>query len=384
MYILYSSSEEGKMSKKSIVACCVISLFVFVSWASTDDTKMPSNAEKSSDVKTSGIIFLRYDYDYIGTDKGKGFNKIDIERTYLTFESSIAGNAKVKVVTDIYQNAKSLIVKDIYGNDVKISSYYDGWSVRLKNAYVDINPLHLITIRAGMLGSPWISVAEKAWCYRFVKKTFSDAEKLFDTADLGAGLIFKLPKDYGEAMLAVLNGTGYTSPESDKFKDINPRITLVPLPNNKILKGLSLSGYYYLGKRSDNEKILNRNRVGALLSFTNSLVNIGGEFDASNNQKLNKSKNIEDENGMGFSIYGELKFAELAPTKLKNLGLIVRFDSWDPNTDIENDAHNTLIAGLIYTLTKNVRSAINLQQTSFEDSENETKKQISCQVEVKF
>ncbi len=370
------------MLKKSMVICCVICLIVFVSGIFANDQK--TSIDKLPDIKTSGVFFIRYNYDLTDTGKGEGFNKVDIERAYLTFDSSIASNAKVKVVTDIYQNAKSTTIKDLNGNDVKISSYYEGWSVRLKNAYLDINPSSSITIRVGMLGSPWISAVEKAWCYRFIKKTLADTEKFFDTADLGAGLIFKLPKNYGEAMIAFLNGNGYVKPESDKFKDVSPRITIVPLPDNEIFKGLSISGYYYLGKYVDGGKNLDRNRMGALLSFNNSLVNVGAEFDVSNDQKLNKSKNIEDINGMGFSTFGELKFAKFTTTPMKNFGIIMRFDSWDPNIDIEDDAHKALVAGFIYTLTKNVRSSLNVQQISFENTESKTERQVLCQVEVKF
>lgn len=372
------------MLKKSVLLCSVIYLFVITFKVFAIDAKASSSSDKFPEVKSSGVIFMRYDYDLTDISKGKGFNKLDIERTYFTIDSAIASNTKVKVVFDIYQNTKSVIIKDAGGNEVKVPSYYDGWSVRLKNAYADITPIPIMTIRAGMLGSPWTCVVEKSWNYRFIKKVLVDSEKLLDTADLGAGLVINLPGDHGEAMFAVLNGPGYTKPESDKFKDINPRITFVPLPKNEMLKGLSISGHYYLGKRSDGKNDYDRNRMGALLSFTNSFVNIGSEFGISNDQKLDKNGNIEDVNGMGFSTFGELKFAKITTTLIKNMGLIVRIDSWDPNTEAENDAHNVLLAGIIYTMTKNFRTCLSYQQFSYEDSKIETARQISCQAEVKF
>lgn len=372
------------MLKKSVLLCCATYLIVITFKVFPIDTKVPSSSDKFPEVKSSGVIFMRYDYDLTDIGRGKGFNKLDIERTYLTIDSAVASNAKVKVVFDIYQNAKSVTIKDAGGNEVKVPSYYDGWSVRLKNAYADITPLPIITIRAGMLGSPWTSVVEKAWNYRFVKKVLVDSEKLLDTTDLGACLVINLPKDLGEAVFAVLNGPGYTKPESDKFKDINPRITLVPLPKNEMFKGLSISGHYYLGKCSDGKNDYDRNRMGALINFTNSFINIGGEIDISNDQKLNKNGNIEDINGRGFSTFGELKFAKITTTSLRNVGLIVRIDSWDPNTDVENDAHDILLAGFVYTMTKNFRTSLSFQQFSYENSKIETARQISCQAEVKF
>ena len=192
------------------------------------------------EVKTSGVMYINYIYDINDLGKGEGFNRFDLERTYLNFESNIAEKAKIKVTTDIYQNTKSVSIKAEDGSkpdetDVKttsIASYYDGWSVRLKNAYVDLDLIPMTTIRAGMIGTPWIPIVEKAWCYRFVKPTLTDAEKLFSSADMGAAAIVKIPDGYGEVMLAVLNGVGYSKPEDDKYKDICPRITINPLPKN--------------------------------------------------------------------------------------------------------------------------------------------------------
>lgn len=77
---------------------------------------------------------------------------------------------RLRLFFDIYQNFKCVTIKDASGNEVKVPSYYDGWSARLKNAYADITPIPIVTIRAGMLGFPWTSVVEKSWNYRFVKK----------------------------------------------------------------------------------------------------------------------------------------------------------------------------------------------------------------------
>ena len=69
---------------------------------------------------------------------------------------------------------------------------------------------------------------------------------------------------------------------------------------------------------------------------------------------------------------------------MNNLGLLARFDSWDPNTDKENDAHSAILAGLTYTVAKNVRAALDLQQTSYQASDKNSTSQIMGQVEVKF
>jgi hypothetical protein len=298
----------------------------------------------------------------------------------------------MRVTTDIYQNAKVVSFKAEDGSkadntdakSIQIASYYDGWSVRLKNAYVDLDLFPLTTIRAGMIGTPWIPTVEKVWGYRFVKPTLTDAEKLFSSADMGAAVIIKLPQGYGEAMLAVLNGTGYSKPEDNKYKDIVPRIILTPFPNDAILKGLGVSGYYYLGKTASGDESLDRNRVGGMVNFGYDFVNIGVEFDISKDQSLDKNNAKLDTNGSGLSAFGEVKFTKFLPAPLNNLGLLARFDSWDPNTDKENDAHSVILAGLTYAVAKNVRAVLDLQQTSYQASDKNSTSQIMAQVEVKF
>jgi len=244
----------------------------------------------------------------------------------------------------------------------------------------------MTTISVGLIGTPWIPTVEKAWGYRFVKPTLTDAEKLFSSADLGASLAFKIPQNYGEFVIAVLNGNGYSKVEDDKYKDIVPRITINPLPNDDILKGLSMSGYYYLGKKASGDDSVDKTRSGSLLNFKYDFMNIGGEFDVSNDADIN---------GMGFSVFGDVKFAKFLPAPLNNLGILGRFDSWDANTDKDDDAHTALIVGLFYSITKNVNAVINLEQKTYEvdlhkmgivkgETSDKSTTQVLAQLEAKF
>jgi hypothetical protein len=356
--------------------------------------KKPAEVKKPTigEIKTSGVMYINYIYDVDDLGKGKGFNRFDLDRTYLTFESNIADVAKMRVTTDIYQNASSVSFKAEDGSkadntDVKsisVPSYYTGWSVRLKNAYVDVNLIPYTTLRAGMIGTPWIPLVEGVWKYRFVKQTLTDAEKLFGSADVGAAAIVKIPQGYGEVMLAVLNGPGYSKPEDNKYKDIVPRITLTPFPTDAILKGLGVSGYYYLGKTASGDTSLDRTRVGAMLNFSYDFINVGGEFDTSKDQSLDKNSATVDTNGSGFSVFGDVQFKKFLPAPLDNLGVLARFDSWDPNTDKADDGHSVILAGLTYGVAQNVRLVVDLQQTSYQAADKNSTSQIMGQVEVKF
>ncbi|MEK7397674.1 MAG: hypothetical protein AAB116_12150, partial [Candidatus Poribacteria bacterium] len=211
-----------------------------------------------------------------------------------------------------------------------------------------------------------------------------DAIGLFSTTDLGASAIVKLPKGYGEVTLAILNGTSFSKPEDDKYKDIVPAITLTPFPENNALKKLALSGYAYLGKRANGEESLDRNRFGGMVSFGYDFINIGAEFDISKDQSVDRSKDIVDTNGSGLSAFGEVKFTKFLPAPLDNLGILARFDSWDPNTDSKDDSYSVIVAGLTYAVVKNVRASINLQQKSYQATDKDSTSQAMCQLEVKF
>jgi len=235
-----------------------------------------------------------------------------------------------------------------------------------------------------MIGTPWIPLVEGAWKYRFVKPTLTDAEKLLSSADMGAAAIVKIPQGYGEVMFAVLNGPGYSKPEDNKYKDIVPRVTLMPFPTDAILKGLGVSGYYDLGKTASGDTGLDRTRLGAMLNFSYDFVNVGAEFDMSKDQSLDKNSATVDTNGSGFSVFGDVKFTKFLPEPLNSLGVIARFDSWDPNTGKENDGHSVILAGLTYAVVKNVRLVVDLQQTSYQATDKDSTSQVLGQLEVKF
>lgn len=364
------------MKKMLVILVSLFFTVMLVSVSYSADAK-PAEAKKPTlgEVKTSGVVYLDYIYDVDDLGKGEGFNRFDIERAYLSFDSNIAENAKVRVRTDVYNNTKSVSFTSGDGKDVKVGSYYDGWTVRIKNAYVDLKMIPMTTVSFGVIGTPWIPAVEGAWGYRFVKPTLTDAEKLMASADFGVSLDFKIPQNYGDIVLAVVNGNGYSKIEDDKYKDIVPMITITPLPNDAVFKKLALSGYYYLGKKASGDESVDKTRGGGMVSFGYDFINVGGEFDV--------SKDV-DVNGMGFSGFGEVKLGKFLPAPLNNLGVIARLDSWDPNTDKEDDAHSIIIAGLTYNVTKNVRSVLDLQQTSYQATDKDSTSQIMAQFEVKF
>lgn len=366
-----------------LIFCCPMA---FV-WSSTGTTEPDVNV-----IKTSVVIFMSYVYDISDLGNGKGFNRFDIERTCLNLESKISGKAKIRVTTDVYQNVKATSIKVEDGSksdnsdikEVKITSYYDGWSVRMKHAYFDYELVPNLVLRMGMICTPWISATDKVWNYRFVKPTFTDSIKFFSSADLGASLNIKLPREHGEIVLAVLNGPGFSKAEEDKYKDIFPVLILSPFPRDKVLKELKVGGYGYLGRRTFKDEALSRDRLGGMWCFSYDFLSVGGEVAFSKDQYLSEIGTIADVNGFGFCTFAELRLRMIPQRQFNKFGILFRIDSWDPNTKKEDDASIMILAGLTYQLTRNVRAVLDIQRTSYQSSDKDPESQILCQVETKF
>ena len=103
----------------------------------------------------SGILFANFQYR---GDKGPAHasNKFDVERAYLTFRMPAGEHTSVRVTADLFQQTAS-------GND----SYYRGWVLRAKYAYLQYNYLNgkdwKALARVGLLHTVLIDYDEQFW-----------------------------------------------------------------------------------------------------------------------------------------------------------------------------------------------------------------------------
>jgi hypothetical protein len=329
-----------------------------------------------------GVIYLRNmtdlsDNTAANSAEKKGYDEVGIDRVYLNFTQSITPKVKMRVTTDIYQKAGTIVTARDSGG-TKVPSYYNGWDVRLKYAYVDLgNLLPQTTFRLGMLQSPWIDYVENLWKYRVVSKVLMDVEGQFSSADLGGGILYKLPKGYGEFYGAAVNGTGYENPENNKLKDYVGRLALNLIPKWGGNRSLQVAGYYYNGYTNPSPNYtpaLYRTRAGGFAYFAYDYFSIGAEYDKTHDDKLTGSS-ISYTNSGGFSVFGEVKPPQ--GTKfIEDLALFGRYDKWDPNTNVGDtilgtapnrsvSAHTRMIGGISYQVAKNVRFMVDGQRMTY-------------------
>jgi hypothetical protein len=340
----------------------------------TADTTKPASpppaqapATAPAPIDFSGVLYANYQYR---GDAGasKSFNKFDLERAYLTFRMPAGDRASIRVTADVFQQQTA-------PND----SYYRGWVIRAKYAYLQYDLIKSSTwnanIRGGLLHNVVIDHMEQFWP-RWLSQTPVERNGWFASSDAGVATTLSFPNKLGEFYANVVNGPGYTSRETDRFKDYAARLTLTPLGNsdNKILKTFALTGYTYIGAVASSfaaggagqigpvGSSLPRTRAGVFAGVRDPRLTAGFEWDTRKDARETGANTVAsprvEVDSTGRLVAG---FAVVKPFQLLNdkstfpLGLVGRWDRFKPNTNLAGFI-NIVIAGLTWDLNK--RSAI--------------------------
>jgi len=323
----------------------------------------------------SGILFANFQYR---GDKGPAHasNKFDVERAYLTFRMPAGERTSVRVTADLFQQTAS-------GSD----SYYRGWVLRAKYAYLQYNYLNgkdwKALARVGLLHTVLIDHDEQFWP-RWISTTPTERAGYFSSADAGIATSVSLPRKFGEVYATITNGPGYTSRETDRFKDYAARLTVTPWASesSSLLKTVALSGWYYRGAVASKFVAttpgeigpigsgLDRNRWGLHAAESDPRLTIGVQYARRQEQGESGSNTpaspraVTDSTGTlwsGYAVARPLAFADKASTS--PLSLVLRFDRVTTNTD-KGSKYNVVIGGLIWDLSKRASVSADYQETT--------------------
>lgn len=355
---------------------------------------------KSQTIKPSFEIYSDYTYDM--TEGREDINSFNIKRTYfgvkgsLTKEDTDGLKVNYRLTFDIGEfsdiGAKgSYEVKEQDGKDqieVKLSGINGLYLTYLKYAYMELKDLGTsgLTLRFGQIPTPWISFEDSLVGMRWWTSSFTDRAKVLNSADRGLSLSYALPSKYGDITLSVVNGEGYKKPEDTKMKDYLTLISLRPLPDMGLLKGLMLHYYFVYGKanidktQSDAESL--RQRMIFAFSFDSDYFLVLGQYlmtwDGFD------SDTTKETEGSGYSVSTRLKLEKLFDSN--PMGIFFRFDHFDPNTNAEKDSKDTIIAGPYYYIIKEYGAiGLNYTREIFEDSEKQKDiSQLILQLMIKY
>jgi hypothetical protein len=320
----------------------------------------------------SGIMFANYQYR---TDESsRDANKFEVERAYLTFRVPAGDRTSVRITTDVYQQTTS-------GSD----AFYKGWAIRAKYAYLQYNyltgPSWKATVRAGLLQTVFIEHDESFWP-RWITNSPTEKAGFYSSADAGVATVVTFPKKAGELYATIANGPGYTSRETDRFKDISARLTLTPwAAGTSPLKSVAISGFAYKGAIASKfveggpgqvqpiGESLQRDRWGVHVGSNAPGFTVGAEYA----QRIDEGENgsntpssprlVIDSTGSLTAAYAVIRPFVLGGAKSHPLSLVGRWDRFTTNTDTD-DGWNFLLAGAIWDLTPNASLSLDYQEMS--------------------
>lgn len=341
------------------------------------DTTKPA-AKITIPLDFSGVVFGNYQYQG-AAGPNKGQNKFDVERAYLTFKMPAGDRASIRITGDLYQQTTP-------GND----SYYKGWMLRAKYAYLQYDFLKAtkpsdwaFTSRIGLVHTMLIDHEENFWP-RWMSLTPIERAGFFSSADAGIAGIVTLPNKMGELYTAITNGSGYASRETDRFKDYQARLTLTPLTASEMtyLRTFAIDGWVYRGALASKfvnggageigpiGSGLDRNRYGVFVGIRDPRLVVGVDYaqrqdggDTGANT-VASPRGVADSTGRLVAGYVVAKPFRMIDAKSSiPLGIVLRYDQVTPNTSTSPKI-NTFIGGLSWDLNSKTSLSFDYQEAT--------------------
>jgi hypothetical protein len=341
------------------------------------DTTKPAPAPAATvsiPVDFSGVLYANFQYR---GDAGaaKSTNKFDLERAYLTFRMPAGDRASIRITADVFQQATP-------PND----AFYRGWVVRAKYAYLQYDYLKSATgwnglVRGGLLHNVVIDHVESFWP-RWISQSPVERAGFFSSSDAGVATQLTFPNKFGELYAEIVNGPGYTSRETDRFKDYAARLSLTPFSgsSNKVVKTFALTGWGYLGAIGSQfaaggagqigrvGSSLPRTRAGIFAGVRDPRLSIGAEWDTRKdggetgaNTALSPRAEIDSSGRLIAGFVTAKPFQLLNAQSTFPLGVVARWDRFKPNTALDGYV-NTVIGGLTWDLNKKTALSLDYQE----------------------
>jgi hypothetical protein len=323
----------------------------------------------------SGVLFGNFHYRTDDASKaltgGQPMSRFDVGRAYLTFRMPAGDRGSIRVTTDIFNQTPS--------------TYYSGWTVRLKYGYFQYDfTKNLAGVqglgavgRVGMLHTVIVEHIEGFWP-RWIGNSAEEQNGFYASADVGAASLMTFPNRRGEMYFTITNGSNYSSGETDRFKDFAARVSLTPFANDSgFFRTLTFSPFYYRGAAASAfvappaavSDGLRKDRQGLFVGLRDRRVTGGAEFS----QRVEEAETagpplraVVDRTGTLKSAFALVRPMELMnPKKRSNFGLLARYDAFELETDIAGLApadNRFVVAGIFWDVNARITLALDYQE----------------------
>ena len=299
-----------------------------------------------SDTKIGGTTY--FDYTSGKDDAGESTSAFNFKRQYISFSGEASDDIKYKIVVDVGATNK------LDGEDKRLTAF-------LKKAQIDYKT-SFANISMGVIGTNTYGVQEKNWGYRFIEKSSMDLYGFSSTADIGIGFSKSLTDELNVS-LQMVNGEGYKSPQSDKYHKISLNATYGEAKLHKN-DGYN-AGFVYSTEESDDDPT---NVISLFGGFATKGLRLGIENDTETTGDLNKSITSISAN------YG-IK---------DNMDVFMRYDIYDPNTDVDEDGSSYMITGVVFNCGNGLSMAPNMRTKSYENTDTDSETEYKLNIQYKF
>ncbi|MFC1553279.1 hypothetical protein ACFL7D_01485 [candidate division KSB1 bacterium] len=334
-------------------------------------------AAEGMEVPISGVWYMSY---LAGKDGGADVNKFYVHRGYLNFKPKFSSSLSARITPDITHDSTG---------DVK---------VRLKYMYMNFNlPSNDYFTKSyvefGLVHRPWLDFEEHIDNYRMQGTMYLERSHLFNSADFGVTFVTllggevdedyqknissKYPGRYGSVALGLYNGGGYHAHEKNINKVFEGRFTLRPMPDH--LPGLQLSYFGIFGKGNIAAEPDWKVNTFFLSYEDERFVATGTYYNGKGDSKgkmLDGLGNPYDQSG--FSLFGEVNIPE------SKFSLIGRYDSFDPNTSVNDNLVNRRILGVVYKFAGKHKALLDFDFAEDQNGDVELNKLTKFTIEVHF
>ncbi len=350
-----------------------------------------NTAQASRALSLSGLVQTRFSSKDDGANNTNGFS---IPLLQLGFSGSLKKD---------YEDGKNLdYLVSLYSNTTA-----DSYRVAPQDVFINYNVLSTLdaesprlSITTGQQKKPFGRDPQTTEEY---KPTISLAQ--FDS-NLGLsardiGVVVKgdlLPiNDYGynyrvpllEYSLGVLNGAGQNVADNNKSKDYVGRLVLnAPVDYNSVFRGLSIGGSVYEGQQPRTATLSGvsvirgqgaKERIGADIGYVRTPVGFTAEYAQGYDEILGGTSAAPTERSIRSHGYAGTVFYNFGQQFLKasrtqsryddwfprTYQPFIRYDHWDPNTNISNDASDVYTLGFnwFFAQTTKLQLNYNIKQT---------------------
>lgn len=363
-------------SNFSIFAFCITFCIVF--------SNPLFSVELSKSFEINNLSYISYS---IGFSNGKiQNNQFNISRSYLTFKYALLDFLSFRMTVDTRQDETG---------DLKALMKFLCANFNLKSFAFLVKP----HIHFGLVENTWHPFEENINLYRMQGTMFIERVGVMNSAEFGVTFTSllggeideeyqktvskKFPGKYGSIALGIYNGGGYHSSEKNKNKVFQSRLTLRPLP--KFVPGLQISYLGIFGKGNQAEIDTLRNSPPTWIThdvflsfehkrFTLTLQYLDGKGNQSGKMVDNLNNSIKYR---GYSAFAELKLDN-------NWRIIGRYDFIDPNTEVDNNDEQRLIAGIGYNFGNGNILILDYDRKMFQNSNKSSENNLKLTMQINF